>query len=540
VWSLSQFIITLFFEENTEVTIEKIDLDIQTHTVVAVGKMTTGKAWLLSDYPIEDPSHLVVKTPHAMFKIQGKTIGISIEENKTVVDAVDGKVFVKTQTSRRILSIAKGFKGIIQTPGDIFVVRDVTVPLNEETPEGEPLYPVTLEKEGTSIDPAASDGAVPTVLIAPVVSPIVERENMRSFTNYLTTLISDVENIAPMTWQEATEKISNTDVGGLLTCRSRTCLSRVASLAGAQLLLSGDIGKLGSQFVFTLQLSDAVYVKTVKMVSRTASADPGELMKQAPQMLDEIFTVLDDEQLVRSLIGDAALEKADPIEQMALIPAGTFSMGSKKGFGKPDEHPRHTVFVDSFYLDIHEVTNALFEKVMGFNPAYHKSCANCPVENVTWYEAFQFCKKMGKQLPTEAQWEYAARGGTDKPFHYGSSISSDLANFNGNYPYGGAPKGVYRKRTMPVGSFKPNTYGLYDMHGNVAEWCVDWYDEKYYETSPEENPAGPDNGTLKVIRGGSWASKGNTLRVYNRLGYHPDILFNIFGFRCARENRSSR
>src|SRR5262249_479434 len=140
-----------------------------------------------------------------------------------------------------------------------------------------------------------------------------------------------------------------------------------------------------------------------------------------------------------------------------------------------------------------------------------------PVESVSWHGAMQFCQKLSEraeerragrvyQLPTEAEWEYACRGGARSLFFVGDFISSTQANFDGGFPYKDGARGPYLGRTTKVGSYQPNAYGLFDMHGNVCEWCADWYDEGYYKRSPRQNPQGPESGTLRVMRGGTWCN----------------------------------
>src|SRR5262249_4711820 len=154
-----------------------------------------------------------------------------------------------------------------------------------------------------------------------------------------------------------------------------------------------------------------------------------------------------------------------------------------------------------------------YEKVVGKFPnrpifkADRGGGPDHPMENVLWAEAVEFCKRLSAlaeekraarryRLPTEAEWEYACRAGTTTPFHFGDSLSAKQANFNGNFPYGDAGKGPYLRQTAKVGSYLPNAWGLYDMHGNVAEWCADWYDPAYYKHSPREDPRGPAKGVM--------------------------------------------
>lgn len=188
--------------------------------------------------------------------------------------------------------------------------------------------------------------------------------------------------------------------------------------------------------------------------------------------------------------------------------------------------PIHKVTLNGFYMDKYEVTKEEFEKVMGTNPSAIRGCQNCPVDNVTWVEASEYCRKAGKRLPTEAEWEYACRAGTSTPFHYGNTLSSEQANFDGKSPFGGVPQGPSKSHPVPVGLYQPNKWGLYDMHGNVAEWCSDWYDPVYYGNSEEKNPTGPRSGKLKAVRGGSWSNAGKTLRSAKRTAYNPSIRLN--------------
>ncbi|HEV3082696.1 MAG TPA: formylglycine-generating enzyme family protein, partial [Gemmataceae bacterium] len=217
--------------------------------------------------------------------------------------------------------------------------------------------------------------------------------------------------------------------------------------------------------------------------------------------------------------------------KLALIPAGKFQMGSPEAeVDREDKELQHEESITKpFYMGVYEVTQGEWEKVTGkASPSlFHAKKGggpDHPVENLRWYDAVDYCqkltalpeeKKAGRtyRLPTEAEWEYACRAGTTTPFHFGKSLSSKEANFNGNFPYGGAAKGDYLRRTAKVGSYAPNAWGLYDMYGNVAEWCSDWYDPGYYRDSPKADPKGPAKGVVatdynndfyRVVRGGCW------------------------------------
>ena len=194
-------------------------------------------------------------------------------------------------------------------------------------------------------------------------------------------------------------------------------------------------------------------------------------------------------------------------------------MGSKES---PDETP-HTVFVSAFIMDRYEVTQQQFEKVMADNPSDF-SGANRPAERVTWYEARDYCLQIGKRLPTEAEWEKAARGGTATRYYWGEEIDAAHAWYWENS----------QRTPHPVGEKPPNAFGLYDMAGNVWEWVHDHYGDKYYETSPKKNPQGPFQGKYRVIRGGSWRDLAEVLRVSRRNYDLPVGRFNHIGFRCAK------
>ncbi len=252
------------------------------------------------------------------------------------------------------------------------------------------------------------------------------------------------------------------------------------------------------------------------------------------------------------------------IQDMVLIPAGEFQMGSNDKDASNDEQPVHTVYLDAFYMDKNPVTNAEFKIFLNANPDWCKSPlfkmniskafhngfylhhwdkndypadkADHPVVHVSWYAAMAYAEWVGKRLPTEAEWEKAARGGKrDSIYPLGNAIKPQDANYDENM-----------KGTTPIGNYPANGYGLYDMTGNVLEWCLDQYDRKYYQVSPRENPISGESkdkiltyykkvSTDRVFRGGSWLNAAANIRVAARYRYKPAFTSPLNGFRCVKD-----
>jgi len=215
------------------------------------------------------------------------------------------------------------------------------------------------------------------------------------------------------------------------------------------------------------------------------------------------------------------------------ISAGSFIMGAVPGDDEAniDEKPQHRVEITkAFYIGVYEVTQAQWQAVMGTNPSYFKGSRR-PVEQVSWNDAVEFCRRLSQRegvtyrLPTEAEWEYACRAGTTTKFYWGNNMNGDYAWYRDNS--GG--------KTHKVGRKQPNGWGLYDMSGNVWEWCSDWYDEGYYGRSPAKDPVGPSSGMYRVVRGGCWTYYTANIRSSNRVRFSPDDWYYNNGFRVVRE-----
>lgn len=246
-------------------------------------------------------------------------------------------------------------------------------------------------------------------------------------------------------------------------------------------------------------------------------------------------------------------------EDMVLIPAGEFQMGSDHTEAGEDEQPVHTVYVDAFYMDTHEVTNAEYKEFLLENPQWKKAeiqekfhddrylrnwsgnkypsgKADHPVNYISWYAAMAYAKWAGKRLPTEAEWEKAARGGLlGRKYPWGDTITPENANYGRNIG-----------KVSPVGQYAPNGYGLYDMAGNVWEWCLDAYNPDYYTMSPGRNPFSDRNNVEwtinnftnvekeRSIRGGDWYTEPQYTRCTFRFSQIPSHTSSNIGFRCVK------
>jgi formylglycine-generating enzyme required for sulfatase activity len=285
-----------------------------------------------------------------------------------------------------------------------------------------------------------------------------------------------------------------------------------------------------------------------------------------------------------SIMRGKKMETNEPVaapEGFVFIQGGTFTMGSPDTEAeRRDDEVRHQVTVSSFYMGKNPVTLKEWDEIMGSNLSANKY-ALLPVDKVSWYDAVRYCNARslkeglttaytidttrddpnnkdnnkknygeahdykrwlvrwnrnatGYRLPTEAEWEYACRAGTTTPFYTGNTITTHQANYDGRYPYNSNydPEGTFRNETIAVGSYAPNAWGLYDMPGNVCEWCWDWYGD--YSSSAQTDPAGAGSGAKRVIRGGGYMANGRNIRSADRSKYSPDGGNICSGFRVVR------
>ncbi|MGR3279097.1 SUMF1/EgtB/PvdO family nonheme iron enzyme [Acaryochloris marina NIES-2412] len=292
-------------------------------------------------------------------------------------------------------------------------------------------------------------------------------------------------------------------------------------------------------------------ISTSQQPSSAPEKTPGsEPLSRLNQFSFEVVRVNTRGQIVNRSSGSAKYFSEDfdggVSLEMVAIPGGTFTMGSPSGELERDayEGPQHKVTIPEFYLGKYPVTQAQWKFIMGSNPSKFKG-DNRPVETVTWNDAINFCQKLSQRsgrvyrLPSEAEWEYACRAGTTTPFHFGETITTDLANYKGTDTtlvtgnYGSGPKGEDRSQTTQVGSFLPNAFGLYDMHGNVLEWCLDNIHPDYNGAPTDGSAWVNSSSKSRVQRGGSWNGGPRFCRSAYRIYNNIDVSFPYIGFRVA-------
>jgi len=261
------------------------------------------------------------------------------------------------------------------------------------------------------------------------------------------------------------------------------------------------------------------------------------VLEEIPELVGDnvVFLV----QIAEGLIWEA--KNGKPRMEWVVIPAGTFMMGSPNNEQERaiDEGPQHSVTLSGFNMSKYEVSFAQYDAFCDATGRQKPKDngwgrGNQPVINVNWYDARAFAQWMGCRLPTEAEWEYACRAGTTTPFNAGNCLNNRQDNYNGNYPYLNCTKGSNLKKNSSVGSYASNAWGLYDMHGNVWEWCSDWYGN--YSSSFVSNPTGQVSGSYRILRGGSWYFSGGSCRSASRGAVDPSRYNNYIGFRVVAPN----
>jgi formylglycine-generating enzyme required for sulfatase activity len=466
---------------------------------------------------------LTIATPTGVVDLNGAEAAFRVSGDTTILDLASGAAKVRPINGKVKSLVEAGARVIIYPNKQEMTFSPLPLETSEQTPAG--------------------PKKMPKIAILSLQSNYVGKENLERVSDYIAEEFEKKSSGKVLFLEDIRSMLVSEGMERLLSCFADSCISQIGNVVGADIVIIGGIGQLGSNHLFSLKMVDVLRNNIISRTSIKVAGDAGKILDEIPALVDNL--VKKSAARIDSIISApaAASAKGDTgnayRETVVWIKGGSFVMGSKALDGQLDETPQRQVTIHGFFMDKYEVTKEDFERVMGNNPSAVKGCAICPVENVTWYEAQEYCKKKGKRLPTEAQWEYSCRAGSMGQFSIGNTISSDKANFNGTIPYSGVPIGSYKEKTVPIGSYAPNAWGLYDMQGNVAEWCSDWYDAAYYGNSAKENPLGPEDGKLKVARGGGWNSSGAGLRCARRTGYNPSIRLSSLGFRCVKEDADS-
>ncbi len=343
----------------------------------------------------------------------------------------------------------------------------------------------------------------------------------------------------------------------LLDCKDSACFEEIAGALGAPYVISGDITKLGSYYLINITLLDIIAGTSKHKVSDKAKNLDGILELLTPlakKLAGTESGVIDEGLNINPRVVSFDTKLVTMNYGMKQIPKGSFMMGSNSG--DSDESPIHEVTVDEFWMDSTEVTQGEYQRLMGKNPSKYRS-RNNPVEKVNWWDAILYCNERSREagltplynesngvlnwnatgfrLPTEAEWEYASRAGTTSKYSWGDTVNGEYGN--GSEEYGWGHDGVDYS-TAPVASYKPNGFGLYDMSGNVWEWCNDVYNSDYYSHSTSSNPRGASRGVVQVHRGGSWRDFPGRLRSANRGKLSSGKSKSYVGFRVLLANSS--
>lgn len=355
--------------------------------------------------------------------------------------------------------------------------------------------------------------------------------------------------------QMMVERMGEKDFAATSECDQLKCFVQYGKSLAADKIVGGSMVSFGESWLIEMRMVDVNTGREEKTFAKRHEGSMDDLLDLVVEGSDTLFDTkrsgyainprLREKSLTVDLGGGVGLE-------LVLVPAGEFLMGSPEGeVGRSyEEGPLHQVrIIRSYYISKYEVTNAQFRRFRpghdsgkNFDSEHDLNGDNQPVANVSWLDAKAFCAWLQSmcgrdaRLPSEAEWEYACRAGTTTPFSLGSSLSAELANFDGDYPYGNGNKGVRRMKSMPVGSFSPNEWGLYDMHGNVAEWCED-YKHESYEGAPSNGVAWTTKGKSegRISRGGGWCFNAAWCRSASRDTGVPGTRIGTIGIRVVIE-----
>ncbi len=514
-------LIDLFCEKNTTIGFENMLIERSSSVIRMNCKLDIGKISLKAPPQSGYTLLFTLITPSATVDVSAAEIEVYVKENgTTAVEVISGSAKVSPLSSNLKSVINTGSRGEVERKSEQLKISAVKQP---------------------AAVPVKKAFKQPSIAILSVKSAGGKtNENLELISNSVASEFEKNTKAKVLFLDDVRKLLHSEGIEQLLNCFTDSCISRIGARAGVDIVIVGNLGQLGRTHILEIKMIDVLRDKLMKRTSLSVQEDVGLILKEIPAA---VKTLAECESELISVVetpsaGDNQSGVASYVEKVVWIFPGVFKMGSDFKSDEVDELPVHKVKLSGFYIDRFEVTREEFEKVMGYNPSSSKGCGNCPVTDVTWYEADEYCRKVGKRLPTEAQWEYACRAGTTTPFYTGFTITSEQANFDAGKPFGGSPPGIFRGKVVPVGSFPPNPWRIHDMYGNAAEWCADWYDVAYYGNSVEKDPAGPASGKLKVVRGGSWSSGGADLRSANRMAYNPELRLNTIGFRCVKPDDS--
>jgi len=336
------------------------------------------------------------------------------------------------------------------------------------------------------------------------------------------------------------DKILKEQAFQMTGCVAKECAVEAGQLLGVGKIIVGSLNLIGKTYYLTLTLVDVETGETVGIEEDICKCEVDDLIMASKRAAGKLMGVAVAEAKVNTSNGTSSEVKsaASDIEpEMVLVKGGCFLMGDMFGdgdgfFGGSDEKPVHEVCVGDYYIGKYEVTQGQWKNVQGNTPSKFSNCGdNCPVEQVSWNDAQDYISTLNQRtgktyrLPTEAEWEYAARSGGKSEKYAGGDNVDSVSWYGKNSD----------NQTHRVGQKKPNGLGIYDMSGNVWEWCQDWYDSDYYKNSPKENPQGPSTGSYRVLRGGSWSYLAAAARAAYRGSWgSPGRRDGYFGFRLAR------
>ncbi len=510
--------ITAIIKEKSVISLDKLLIDNSQKAIRMRLNFQKGNLGISMPPKLGYTLLFTISTPTASLFIANADFTVRVEQNNaTIIEVTRGSIKLLNNESEEKSVLFAGSRAVV-LPGQANI---------------------TVSNLADSLIAYAKKQPKPlSVAILSVYSKMLSKENLEPLSDQIAQEIEKHSNSEVLFLDEVRAMLRAEGIENLLHCSTDSCISKIGSYLGVDLVVIGKLGQLGNRYIFNLKMIDALRDRTKNRVSVVVDNDIGIVFKKVATMVDTLIKgKIEPEPVVASSVpGIDSVTVQKLLKEMVWVFPGDFFMGTETKSGEIDELPKHKVTLNGFYIDKHEVTRENFERVMGYNPSKFKGCTTCPVDNVSWFEALEYCQKLNMRLPTEAEWEYACRGGTKTFFHYGGTLSGKRANFNGQKPYGGVPKVPFRRKPLPVGSFKPNAWNLYDMHGNIQEWCSDWYDVAFYGNSPQKNPRGPKKGSYKVVRGGGWNSNGAGLRSANRISYSPSVRSNNIGFRCAKDS----